>query len=294
MLSVLIPTYNYPVGRLVSALQDQLKASGMEFEILIMEDGSVHFVGENAALSTLSGVRHIALEKNIGRAAIRNKLAEEACFECLLYLDSDSEIVRPDFIEKYRSYLNSGKIILGGRVYNSSLLGTDKSLLTLYGMKREQNTPANIAKRTLTPVFTTPNFIIPRQVMLSVRLNEDFREYGHEDSVFAVDLQRAGYSFGYIDNPVLHAGIEDNATFLAKSEKAMDSLFVIYSRGLYPEMVKHSKLLQFYLKMKKFHLLPLLRLKLKVTEPLIRKNLLSTNPSIFVFDLYKLFYLSKI
>jgi len=74
MLSILIPAYNYNITRLATELHRQAMDSGVEFELIVMEDGSERFVADNKKISELEFCRHIILEKNIGRSAIRNKL----------------------------------------------------------------------------------------------------------------------------------------------------------------------------------------------------------------------------
>ena len=80
MLSILIPTYNYDITQLVKDLYAQAEGLGVQYEIIVMEDGSDQFLVANQQIGLLNHCRYIALPDNIGRSAIRNRLADEAQF----------------------------------------------------------------------------------------------------------------------------------------------------------------------------------------------------------------------
>ena len=53
MLSILIPTYNQDITSLVTELQHQVSEQFVDFEIIVMEDGSTLFVEENSIVNGL-------------------------------------------------------------------------------------------------------------------------------------------------------------------------------------------------------------------------------------------------
>ena len=125
MLSILIPVYNFSVTDLVNALHKQCLDSGIKFEIIYCDDASEKpFPEVNSKLSALTGVVYKRLETNHGRSRIRNLLAREAKFENLIFMDCDSEIVSEKFIRNYVQHCNSGNVVCGGRVYDSSVPAT--------------------------------------------------------------------------------------------------------------------------------------------------------------------------
>ena len=75
-LSVLIPAYNQSCLQLVRSLQQQCRASGASYEIIVADDGSTDEAArrENAAAGELEGCRAIMQPQNRGRAATRNLL----------------------------------------------------------------------------------------------------------------------------------------------------------------------------------------------------------------------------
>ena len=105
LLSVLIPTCNYKCYTLVADLHTQLQASGIEYEIILAEDGSRDQVSiiSNHRITELPHCRHIINRENVGRALILNQMIAQAKGEWCLLTDSDAKVVRNDFISKYLS-----------------------------------------------------------------------------------------------------------------------------------------------------------------------------------------------
>lgn len=291
MLSILIPTYNYNIVDLVKKLHAQASDTGIKFEIVVMEDGSKSFVEENTAVVGLPFCRYIVLEDNVGRAVIRNKLASEARCSHLLFLDCDADIVHPDFVSRYVAFCHEKSVVLGGRIYDEKNKDPRYSLIKKYGTQRERNNLLNEKARLKHPMFTTPNFLIPADTFKQVKFNEIVEGYGHEDTIFGLELKKRNIPYYFIDNPVVHVGIEENKIFLDKTRKAIANLYDIYIGGQYPEITKESKLLHYFLLMKKWRLTGFIAFKYKINHKIFEQLLYCKNPSLLLFDLYKLFYL---
>ena len=106
MLSILIPTYNYDCTRLVSDLHQQAALSGIDYEIIVADDASPTYIykEKNREINALPHCRLIELEENVGRARIRNLLADEAQYEWLLFMDADAEVIGPHYISNYLAH----------------------------------------------------------------------------------------------------------------------------------------------------------------------------------------------
>jgi glycosyltransferase involved in cell wall biosynthesis len=293
MLSILIPTYNYKVTKLVSDLHQQATDLGIDFEIIVMEDGSVKFVDENAVILHLKNCRHVLLQDNIGRSAIRNKLADEAKYEHLLFLDCDAVIKNDDFLYKYQAFSKEPCVVLGGRIYDEKNTDPQYSLLRKYGAEKERNDLKNLKYRHKYPTFTTPNFLISKSLFNKVRFDESIVGYGHEDTIFGVRLQELNINFNFIDNPVVHVGLEPNNVFLKKTEESVLRLYELYQSEKYASLTKNSKLLHIFSQLKKFHLVSLFAFKYFIIKPLIISHLNSKHPSLMIYDMYKLLLLCK-
>ena len=92
-LSILIPCYNWDVQSLINHLHSLCVNSQKlnKFEIICIEDASKECFS-NDQISELSNVKYKKLTQNIGRAKIRNLMAQKAQYEWLLFIDADSKI----------------------------------------------------------------------------------------------------------------------------------------------------------------------------------------------------------
>lgn len=288
MISVLIPTYNYNTFPLVSILFGQLEKASIDFEIICLDDASAKFHAENNQINTLLNCSYSILEKNIGRSAIRNLLAKKARFENLLFLDADVIPVTADFISTYISYLNSEeKVVYGGIRYQEEKPEKNQVLRWVYGNSREA---LSVEKRNQNEYlsFLTLNFLISKSVFEKVKFNEEIPNLRHEDTLFSFDLKQAKIKMVHIENPVIHNGLESSLVFLRKSEESLQGLdYLIENKLLSAEYVRLSGKFE---TLKKYYLKGLYLTFYTVFKKSFLKNLIGKNPSMFLFDLYRLGY----
>lgn len=293
MLSILIPSYNYNIVELVKTLHQQATDSFVDFEIRVIEDGSTKFLEENNSIASLSNCYYEVLKHNIGRSAIRNLLADKAKYDYLLFLDCDAAITNDYFINKYLSFCHETAVVLGGRIYEEKIL-PEYSLTSFYGREREENNKTNISRREKRKVFTSPNFLIPKSVFNQVRFDENIKGYGHEDTIFGLMLKQKNIKFNYIDNPVVHVGLDTNEVFIKKTEHALKNLYNLYKNNNFPQLKEESKILSFYLTLNKYKLDKTVLIMFNLLKSKIYKQIISPKPSLFLFDLYKLGILCNI
>jgi glycosyltransferase involved in cell wall biosynthesis len=289
MLSILIPTYNYNITRLATELHRQAMEKCIDFELIVMEDGSAKFIAENKLIGGLENCKYIALKTNVGRSVIRNKLADEAKYEHLLFMDCDAEVCSPDFVAKYLTFCKEDCIVIGGTAYEPTENNSDYSLRLKYGRIREAR-PANERGKNN---FATFNFLISKSIFNKVRFDERIRGYGHEDMLFGHELHQLGYEFIQIDNPLIHKGLDDNRTFIKKTEEATRNLYLLYCSGKYPFLSEESMLLKSFLKINSLRLNRLFALKFRLSNGILRWLLSRKSPSLFLYDWYKLLFLSN-
>ncbi len=286
MLSILIPIYNFDVRPLVRDLYAQMQAIPQASEILLIDDASTPTFQElNKALVDLKGVRYELLEENIGRSKIRNRLAQRAAFEYLLYMDCDSEVVKEDYLIRYIEAIQEGTILYGGRVYaERPPADAMYRLHWMVGKAREEHS-ADKRSRQAYHSFMTNNYLIPREIQLQFPFEERIRQYGHEDTLFGLQLQKAKIPIVHLDNPLVHIGLEDAATFLKKSRAAIENL--VFLAQEYPEM--QTKLLRTAKQFKKWKLDGIYRKFIyKTRQGAWQQKLSSPSPDLTLFDLWKL------
>ena len=289
MLSICIPIYNYDVGRLAHDLHLQAKEAGYPFEIILMDDASDEkFRKLNQAID-LEFVRYIQLDENIGRSKIRNRLAEEAKYPCLLFADCDSAVASPQYIENYARFFESQAVCCGGTIYEDKEPADSTRLRWKYGVERES---ASVAEREKSPYsgFRTNNFLIHKIIFEKVKFNEDLKGYGHEDTLFGLELLEQKITIRHIDNPLIHLGLDSASDFLKKTGNGIKNLYRIelLLREKYPDYVNHSRLMRAKLSLQKYHLTGVAAWLFRLFCRQMENNLLSKKPSLLIFDLYRL------
>jgi len=289
MLSICIPVYNCDVRRLVKDLHLQAVNTAYPFEIILLDDASNESFRKINQTIDLEGVRYIQLNKNIGRAKIRNRLAGEAKFPYLLFMDCDSAVASPNYIENYAPFFESPTVCCGGRIYEDKKPADSTFLRWEYGVERE-SVSASERNKNPNAGFQTNNFLIHKRIFEKVKFNEDLTGYGHEDTLFGLELLGQGIIIRHIDNPLIHLGLESAFDFLKKAENGIANLYRIelILREKYPNYINHSRLMQSKLFLQKYHLSGFVSKLFSIVRLQMRKNLLSKNPSLFVFDLYRL------
>jgi cellulose synthase/poly-beta-1,6-N-acetylglucosamine synthase-like glycosyltransferase len=288
MLSILIPVYNYNVFSLVEKLHNYALELSISFEIICLDDASAFFTNENQQINQFQNCSFLVLQKNIGRSAIRNLLAQKATYENLLFLDADTIPVHKNFLSTYIVQIsNNEKVVYGGILYESKQPSENKLLRWVYGTKREA---LNTLERNKNPYisFLTLNFLIKKSIFSKVNFNERIPNLRHEDTLFSYELMQQKVEVIHIENPVYHLGLEDNETFLKKSEEAVIGLKNLVESNLIPN--NYVKLSHYFLLLKKYGFQHIIGFGFKTSRSLFLKQLFSKKPSLFLFDLYRLGY----
>lgn len=292
MLSILIPTYHYNVYPLAQQMARMAGAAHIPYEIICLDDGSGGFRTENGRINELPHASFSVLEQNIGRSAIRNLLARKAHYENLLFLDADVMPQHDDFLQRYLPYLDgSDKAVYGGIRYQIEPPSDEELLRWVYGIEREA---LDVETRQKHPYrsFLTLNFLTTKSVLAKVPFNETIPNLRHEDTLFSFNLSEADIPILHIENPVWHHGLEDSVRFLQKSEAAVIALHALVKNGLLPS--SYARLSAVYGRLARTGLPFLLKPVFRVGQKAMRRNLLGKNPSMRVFDLYRLGYLCSI
>lgn len=280
MISILIPVFNVDVTLLIKDLLQQLDKDKLSCEVLVFDDSSHESIKEiNRKACQNHIVIYQELDRNYGRVEIRKRLAQAAKFEWLLFIDCDSAIVKPNYLQAYKSHLDLSDAIVGGTVYQQEPPPCDRRLHWKYGACREVITPQKKS-------FRSNNFCIRKALFQELLIPEELRGYGHEDTFIGIELERKGSRISYIENPVLHLGIEDTPTFISKSESALKNLLRLQMYIDESSLRRHVTLYDVYCKTRS--LKPFIISAFRIIRPLLVRNLNSCNPRLSYFDFYRL------
>lgn len=292
MLSILIPTYNYNAFKLVNVLNNQANEAKIVFEIIVLDDGSQKFHSENNKINEFQFCSYEILKVNIGRSAIRNLLSRKATFDNLLFLDSDTIPISNNFISNYLLQINKvEKIVSGGILYSKLKPQKSQLLRWKYGNSREALS-SKIRKKNPYLRLLTLNFMIKKSVFEKVSFNENIPNLRHEDTLFSYELKNNSIRVEHIENPVYHLGLDEFEIAIKKENESLIALKYLIEKQLIPS--NYISLSKLFYRLKKMQLLFVLYIFYKITKPLLLKNLASKNPSLFVFDIYRLGYLCKL
>ena len=231
-ISLLIPVFDYDIIALVHIMKDAMSKVPEFYEILIGDDGSSAEYRKKYSSLEAENVKVISSKKNIGRAAIRNRLALEAKGDFLIFIDAD--VMLPGTAEAYMlkwlPFLNNSRVICGGTLYHDSAPGDpDKLLRWKYGKWREQKSAAERNKHPHAG-FSTFNVLIEKSVFSIIRFNEELKQYGHEDTLLGYLLKKAGINILHIDNGLMHEGLESNRDFLNKTKLGIENLSKLFDK----------------------------------------------------------------
>lgn len=294
MLSVCIGIYNYDVNQLVKDLCKQADKLGIEYEVLLLDDASKHdFIMKNAKLDFLPHVTYMQNYRNVGRSVIRNTLASKAKYPYILFMDCDAKVTHSDFLKNYVEAAPTARVISGGVEYREKRPKKNQILRWKYGRLRE-TTPAEIRNQNPNFAFSTFNFLIEKEIFTAVEFDESLSGYGHEDTLFGIDLLKHGITVKHIDNPLRHDGITTTDKFLKQTENAIDNLCILYDKlDDRQQFVEGNRLLQTFQKLQRKKLVKLFLRFYSIFKSLVVRNLKSNNPNMRCFDLYKLNYVCQ-
>jgi glycosyltransferase involved in cell wall biosynthesis len=133
-ISICIPVFNQDVRKLMEQLMEQASRIALPIEIILAEDGSTGLEATyNRDFVQGTNIVYMHEETNIGRSAIRNLLAKHSKGTYLLYLDGDSSIENPHFLENYFRQIEAHpEAVLCGEPIFSKTYACSKIFVALY------------------------------------------------------------------------------------------------------------------------------------------------------------------
>jgi glycosyltransferase involved in cell wall biosynthesis len=294
-LSVCIPIFRSDVRKLVLNLLDQIKRiDTAQIEIVLIDDASGDpYPKLNSFTDSL--VKTIHLDQNIGRAQIRNLFLQYTASKYLLFLDGDSTVLNEKFLFNYIQSLAQQKVpvLVGASCYQKERPAANYLLRWRYSTQRES---LNFEQRLLKKEagFKTNNFVIERDVLERIPFEEKLTGYGHEDTLFGVALSTAAIPVSHIDNPVWNLNLDDNATFLLKTDEALQNLLWINDNRFTQALLSHNQLLATYLQLESKWVGRFLLQFVQLVNPLLKRILQTGIAPLRLFDIYRLGRLNTI
>jgi glycosyltransferase involved in cell wall biosynthesis len=289
-LSVCIPVYNSDVRTLVNALClqiEELKTNNIDV-VLIDDASDAEYKTTNQFAH--SKVRLIQLAQNIGRAKIRNAFLQYTNATYLLFLDGDSTVANPFFLQNYINYLTQHQdtsVLVGASLYQIETPAADYRLRWTYSTNRESLDFEQRSKDAHAG-FKTNNFLILRSLLEQFPFDEELTGYGHEDTIFGLQILDQNISIRHLNNPVWNLKLDTNTEFLQKTDSALTNLLWLQQRYHKPLLLDTNKLLRYFLRANKYILTRGFLWGLSCKTGLYRRILQTGRAPLFLFDLYRL------
>jgi len=237
-VSVLIPFKGDDPTPLLQTL-DREAAAEMAAEIVVLDDGSLDDALATRVAETVKAIatpaRFVRLERNVGRAKGRNRLAAHARGQALLFLDSDMAPDDPHFLGRWVDLVAqlNPPIAFGGFSLKQA---PERRETALHRRMAAHSDCLDCEARRLTPEKTlfTSNLLVRRDVFASEAFDEDFAGWGWEDVEWAMRAVRR-WPILHVDNTATHLGLDTAATLAAKYEQSAANFARVAAR--HPQVV---------------------------------------------------------
>ena len=201
LISIIIPTFNRH-EQLLTTVKSLLNQNYQNFELVIADDGSTDGTAE--VIKTFQKEAWFTVKyqwhENAGRSAARNMGLRVAEGEVVIFID-DHIILDKRFVAEHvhiHSQAKKKQVAFRGRsvlVDDLSEVVTPALLAPLIIDKRRINDPFY--------TFITNNLSVRRSVIAEVGgFDEDFKNYGFQDSELGYRIRRKCYSFGWVPSAV--------------------------------------------------------------------------------------------
>lgn len=293
-LDIVIPEYNFVCTELVASLLTQCRAAVQlrAFSITVVDDASTHgeTIARNQVINNWPHCRFMQNSVNAGRSATLNRGIRSSENELVLIVDCDAEVASPDFICKYLNHFENRdkevSVVCGGILTSPQHLRSDNHLRYRYETAASKIRNLRFQRSHPYDYFSTFNVMMRRDVLREVSFNEELTRYGYEDTLFGLDLKKEKIPVSYIDNRLVHTGIDSNLSFLQKTETALRNLHdfnhLFGNTGTAVSRTAEA--------LRRYHLAGAMRLWHRHCSTWERRNLLGSRPHLFLFKLYKLGY----
>lgn len=221
-VSVVIPAFNEE-ARIGRALHSVLRQTRRADEIIVVDDGSTDETAE--VVRSFSEVLYVH-QRNLGRAAARNRGIQTARSQLVAFLDADDEWTL-DKLEKQLTYMAE----VGARfAYTDTyyISGSKRQLFSSIATPRT----GQALRHLVSASFITTNTVIVERRLLEEHGGFDERPayYLNEDYALWLRLANAGVEFHYLDEPlaVYHAAHASGRAYRARMEQSFVQILEEY------------------------------------------------------------------
>jgi glycosyltransferase involved in cell wall biosynthesis len=222
-VSVIIPSYNQ-VRFVASTVESVLAQTYPNVEIIVVDDGSTDNTREVLAAFS-ENIRYI-YQENRGLAGARNTGFLASHGDYLLFLDSD-DLIHPDKLGLHVALLEAEPDF--SLVYSAWQQINEDGTQVLGEVR--PNKQGHLLKELLgrSFFFFASAAVVRRECLEQVGLFDESLRWG-EDADMWLRLARAGYAFGYLDQPLLQYRIHANSMTANVSPKQVQGWLAVLEK----------------------------------------------------------------
>lgn len=273
LISVIIPTFNRK-NELLKTLDSLAKQSYKDFEVVVAIDGSDDGTKQALEKSSYPFELRFYWQENKGRSAARNLGIKNAKGQIVVFID-DHIFTDVNFLEQhYLEHCNYKNIIVRGSAFlvKDLLEIEQKKEFFLKKVKLDNEKYQDKFFKNPFQYFFTGNVSVPYDFLLKTGgFDENFKEYGFQDSEMGYRLIKAGLKIKINSNAIVYV-FSVKHDFLKKCDRARQvghSAVVLFRKyrhlGLYAGVNPLNLVIYFILK-------PFEKLLLKLREKRVKKN----------------------
>lgn len=203
LISVLIPSYNR-AEFLPECLESILMQSEQNFEIIVVDDGSTDSTVELMAYYTKTDPRiKYYRQENAGIAIARNTAFNVAKGKYIAVMDSD-DVCNPERLKMSVERIKKDNL----DVVYSQYLRADEHMNVIDGTIPPTEVTLDLVRKNELPPHVT--LVAKRKCFEENPYRPAFRV--NDDYALLWDWFRAGYKFGYIEEPLVMVRFHDSST----------------------------------------------------------------------------------
>ena len=242
MVSIVVLAYN-KAAYTRACLQSVLQTQPPDLELIVMDNGSTdetpRMLDELSREGRTKGapVRVLRQEENLGCSTARNMAVSAAAGEEIVFLDNDTIVPDPAWLEKMRSVLRSERnaAIVGPKLcyliephlIQCAGVGVSRSGRVLF---RGRGEPADrFVHREEVQALISACFMFPKSLYEEIGgLDEAFNPIQYEDFDFCYRARSRGYRVIYTPDPVIYHW----ESVTSNGSAAIPNRYVIIKHGM--------------------------------------------------------------
>lgn len=278
-----ILNHNYDPKSVLDSLTDQLHNRNVDIQVIVWDDFSApefrEVLSDHRSKYRFPFITWKMGRENVGRSGMRQKILDFQRTGWLVSMDSDM-IPDDDFIDQMLDALQDpSTVYLGQHYYQSETPAEPFILHWTYGRHRELRSRSQDNFQH----FSTGIFALHGSLTPELRFDPKLRTYGHEDTMFGMQLREKDIPVRQTAMRAQHQGLIVQDRFIDRQLDAVRNLHRVVSQ--YPDY--RSRLIIWGDRIQKIPLLPSLVSSRRVRDLCLRR--LERHPdNLFYLDLLKL------